>query len=112
MFSLFEDAARTSFTEPVTQRARRSSRAARRAGAYAALCFKAFGGRVADWITLNEPWCSAALGYANGEHAPGRREAAATEPYLAGHHMLLAHASSVREFRAGGHAGQVTRDAM
>ena len=27
--------------------------------------------QVKFWITLNEPWCSAFLGYGNGEHAPG-----------------------------------------
>ena len=27
----------------------------------------------ATWTTLNEPWCSAFLGYASGVHAPGRR---------------------------------------
>ena len=29
------------------------------------------------FITLNEPWCSAYLGYASGVHAPGRTDAAA-----------------------------------
>ena len=33
--------------------------------------------RVKVWTTLNEPWCSAFLGYAGGQHAPGRREPAA-----------------------------------
>ena len=28
------------------------------------------------WTTLNEPWCSAFLGYASGVHAPGRTEPA------------------------------------
>ena len=27
--------------------------------------------QVKFWITLNEPWCSAFLGYGSGEHAPG-----------------------------------------
>ena len=31
------------------------------------------GDRVKHWITLNEPWCSAFVGYAKGEHAPGSR---------------------------------------
>ena len=30
------------------------------------------GDRVRDWITLNEPWVFAFLGYADGMHAPGR----------------------------------------
>ena len=29
------------------------------------------GDRVEHWITLNEPWCSAFLGYGSGRHAPG-----------------------------------------
>ena len=29
----------------------------------------------AHWTTLNEPWCSAFLGYATGVHAPGRHRA-------------------------------------
>ena len=37
----------------------------------------ALGDRVPTWTTLNEPWCSAFLGYAGGQHAPGRREGVA-----------------------------------
>lgn len=44
---------------------------------YAELCFERFGDRVTWWITLNEPWCSAVLGYQAGIHAPGRRNTAA-----------------------------------
>lgn len=68
-------------------------------GGYARTCFSLFGDRVKNWITLNEPWCSSALGYANGEHAPGHNEAAGTEPYIAGHNMLLSHAEAVRIYR-------------
>jgi beta-galactosidase len=67
--------------------------------AYSAVCFEHFGDRVKHWITLNEPWCSSALGYANGEHAPGRKDNAGTEPYIAAHHMNLAHASAVKKYR-------------
>ena len=66
---------------------------------YARVCFGAFGDHCANWITLNEPWCSAALGYCNGEHAPGRTQNPGTEPYLAAHHMLLAHAKAVQIYR-------------
>jgi hypothetical protein len=38
---------------------------------YAELCFERFGDRVKWWLTLNEPWCSAVLGYQAGIHAPG-----------------------------------------
>lgn len=67
--------------------------------AYAAVLFEHFGDRVKNWITLNEPWCSSALGYASGEHAPGRAEAPGTEPYLAAHHMVLAHGRTVQRYR-------------
>ncbi|OLQ05077.1 Beta-glucosidase 4 [Symbiodinium microadriaticum] len=56
-------------------------------------------GDVRYWITLNEPWCACALGYGSGEHAPGHREDAGKEPYLAAHHMLLAHARAVKCYR-------------
>ena len=39
---------------------------------YADAVGTALGDRVDTWITLNEPWCSAFLGYASGVHAPGR----------------------------------------
>ena len=65
---------------------------------YAETCFAKFGDRVKTWITLNEPWCSAAMGYANGHHAPGHWEPQ-HQPYLAGHHMILAHAQAVRCYR-------------
>ena len=42
---------------------------------YAALAHDALGDRVRHWTTLNEPWCSAFLGYAAGAHAPGRDRA-------------------------------------
>jgi beta-glucosidase len=45
--------------------------------------------RVVHWTTLNEPWCAAFLGYANGIHAPGRTDPEAA--VAATHHLLLAH---------------------
>ena len=64
---------------------------------YAALCFKHFGDRVKHWITLNEPWVIAILGYGKGIFAPGREST--SEPYLAGHHLILAHAKAVKVYR-------------
>ena len=43
--------------------------------------------------TLNEPWCSAYLGYATGEHAPGRTETPLA--FRAAHHLNLAHGRAV-----------------
>lgn len=59
------------------------------------------------WITFNEPWCSAVLGYNTGFFAPGRtsdREKnpegdSSTECWIAGHNMLLAHARAVKAYR-------------
>ncbi|KAL7617716.1 hypothetical protein Lser_V15G00684 [Lactuca serriola] len=39
---------------------------------YAEFCFWEFGDRVKHWITLNEPYTFAAMGYAYGTMAPGR----------------------------------------
>lgn len=64
---------------------------------YARLCFSRFGDRVKNWITLNEPWVVAILGYGQGVFAPGR--VSNTEPYAVGHHLLLAHARAVDVYR-------------
>jgi len=56
---------------------------------YAGLVAGRLGSRVPLWTTLNEPWCSAFLGYASGIHAPGRTDAALS--LQANHHLLLAH---------------------
>ncbi|MFG3286566.1 GH1 family beta-glucosidase [Streptomyces sp. NPDC048111] len=65
---------------------------------YAALVGDALGDRVERWITLNEPWCSAFLGYASGVHAPGRTEPAAS--LRAAHHLNLAHGLATSALRA------------
>lgn len=67
---------------------------------YAKLCFQTFGDRVKNWITLNEPWCCAFLGYETGEHAPGRKVRPGHEPYQAAHSLLLAHAHAVNVYRS------------
>jgi beta-glucosidase len=56
---------------------------------YASSVYDALGDRVPTWTTLNEPWCSAFLGYTSGTHAPGRQEGAAG--LVAAHHLLLGH---------------------
>jgi beta-glucosidase len=72
---------------------------------YAEFCFHAFGDRVKNWFTFNEPRCVAALGYDNGLHAPGRCSGcpaggnSTTEPYLVAHHLILSHAAAVRRYR-------------
>ena len=73
---------------------------------YARAMARALGERVALWTTLNEPWCSAFLGYAAGVHAPGRTEPAAA--LAAAHHLNLAHglaAAAIRDELRRRHAG-------
>ncbi|MBB5869634.1 beta-glucosidase [Allocatelliglobosispora scoriae] len=67
---------------------------------YASAAIGRLGDRVATWTTLNEPWCSAFLGYASGDHAPGRQEP--TSAYLAAHHLMLGHGLATQALRAGG----------
>ncbi|HST65243.1 MAG TPA: beta-glucosidase [Mycobacteriales bacterium] len=67
---------------------------------YAAVVHGALGDRVRTWTTLNEPWCSAFLGYGSGEHAPGRQEPAAS--VRAAHHLLLGHGLAAEAVRSGG----------
>lgn len=78
---------------------------AERFAEYAAVAAAALGDRVDRWITLNEPWCSAYLGYASGVHAPGRLEPAGA--VAAGHHLLLAHGLAVAAVRAAAPAASV-----
>jgi len=72
---------------------------------YAEIVHNALGDRVKHFTTLNEPWCSAFLGYASGEHAPGRREPEAA--VRAVHHLLLAHGLAVDAMRAQGRDTQL-----
>ncbi len=64
---------------------------------YALSVHDVLGDRVPVWTTLNEPWCSAFLGYAGGQHAPGRRDPQAA--LRAVHHLLLGHGLAVTELR-------------
>ncbi|MCW2839541.1 MAG: beta-glucosidase [Aeromicrobium sp.] len=65
---------------------------------YTAIIAEALGDRVKHWITLNEPWCAAFLGYASGIHAPGRTDPA--DAVAASHHLLLGHGLAVQRLRA------------
>ncbi|SDQ15144.1 GH1 family beta-glucosidase [Quadrisphaera sp. DSM 44207] len=62
---------------------------AERFAEYAEVVASRLGDRIGTFITLNEPWCSAYLGYASGVHAPGRTEPASA--LAAVHHLNLAH---------------------
>ncbi|GLZ29291.1 beta-glucosidase [Lentzea sp. NBRC 105346] len=56
---------------------------------YARVVHDRLGDRVKQWTTLNEPFCSAFLGYGTGVHAPGIQDEG--KALVAAHHHLLAH---------------------
>lgn len=64
---------------------------------YADLVSKELGDRVKQWMTFNEPFVSAWLGYMDGQHAPGHKDV--DEMLAAAHHLLLAHGLSVPVIR-------------
>ncbi|KAF7307460.1 Glycoside hydrolase family 1 protein [Mycena indigotica] len=74
---------------------------------YAKVCFEAFGDRVKHWLTINEPWCVAILGYGRGVFAPGRSSDrtrspegdSSTEPWIVGRNIILAHAHATKVYR-------------
>ncbi|KAI4345311.1 hypothetical protein L6164_012446 [Bauhinia variegata] len=69
------------------------------------VCFENFGGKVKHWTTLNEPYTYCYQCYTVGNMAPGRCSYwqkldcldgdSATEPYVVGHNLLLAHSAAV-----------------
>lgn len=65
---------------------------------YADVVSRALGDRVQKWITLNEPWVSAFVGYSMGRHAPGHTSE--DEAIAASHHLLLSHGWAVPVIRA------------
>jgi beta-glucosidase len=69
---------------------------------YAALAADALGDRVTQWITLNEAYIVAELGYRTGGHAPGVCDARAAT--AATHHQLLGHGLATQALRAAGPA--------
>ncbi len=65
---------------------------------YAAIVVRRLGDRVQNWITLNEPWVAAFIGYREGRHAPGIMDEKLA--YQAAHHLLIAHGLGMQAIRA------------
>ena len=65
---------------------------------YADVVGRRLGDRVALWLTHNEPWCQAFLGYETGLFAPGRKNF--TEALTCAHHLLVSHGLAVRALRS------------
>ncbi|MFC0628988.1 GH1 family beta-glucosidase [Kribbella deserti] len=65
---------------------------------YATVVGERLGDRVHDWVTLNEPLCSAWIGHWEGRMAPGITDPATA--VRASYHLLLAHGLGVQALRA------------
>ncbi|NWS83668.1 LPH hydrolase, partial [Toxostoma redivivum] len=61
---------------------------------YAELLFQRLGDKVKFWITLNEPYNTAYLGYGVGTAAPGISVRPGRAPYVVGHNLIKAHAEA------------------
>jgi beta-glucosidase len=77
---------------------------------YATAVHAALGDRVRQWTTINEPCCSAFLGYGAGSHAPGHVDPAVA--LVAAHHQLLAHGTALAALRAVARGGQEFSSAL
>ncbi|HEX8730214.1 MAG TPA: GH1 family beta-glucosidase [Ktedonobacterales bacterium] len=66
---------------------------------YAEHVVRRLGDRVHWWLTHNEPWCAAYLGYVSGVHAPGVCDDAQGAVDV-GHHLLLSHGLAAQRIRA------------
>ena len=73
---------------------------AERFAEYAGQVHAALADRVPLWGTLNEPYCSAFVGYSEGRHAPGAKEGHGA--LAAAHHLLVGHGLAVQAMRAQG----------
>jgi beta-glucosidase len=72
---------------------------------YAELVFEGLGDLVDTWVTHNEPWVTAFLGYGHGTKAPGLRDWPGA--LAAAHHVLLSHGRAVTAFRHGRRPGRI-----
>ncbi|PRQ17029.1 putative beta-glucosidase [Rosa chinensis] len=91
---------------------------------YSELCFKLFGDRVKNWFTINEPSIPAVYGYEVGIAPPGKCSLqddicvfgssekcfvpvgpckfggnSSTDPYIAAHNQILAHATAAKLYK-------------
>ncbi|MDR2536212.1 MAG: beta-glucosidase [Treponema sp.] len=67
---------------------------------YAKICFNELGDLADQWITINEPFCVAYLGYLWGVHAPGIKNINLTVKTI--HHLNLGHGAVVKAYRKTG----------
>jgi beta-glucosidase len=72
---------------------------------YTQLVSGRLGDRVKHWITHNEPWCTAFLGYTAGYFAPGLHDKSLE--LQTSHHLLLSHGLAVPIIRGNSSGAQV-----
>jgi len=72
---------------------------------YTDLVSRILGDRVKNWITLNEPFVSAFIGYWEGRHAPGITDI--DQAVKASHHLLLSHGKAVPVIRQNSFGAKV-----
>lgn len=72
---------------------------------YAAVLTKHLGDSVQNWITINEPWVIANLGYSSGIHAPGVRDDQLA--LQVAHNLLVGHGKATQALRADNPMAQV-----
>jgi len=72
---------------------------------YASAVYDRLGDRVQHWITHNEPWVTAFLGYYTGELAPGHTDAG--EAVTVSYNLLLSHGLALERFRGSGKKGEI-----
>ncbi len=72
---------------------------------YARLCYARYGSRVKLWATFNETIVFIGHGYINGCHPPAVRDPA--RAIQACHHVFIAHAMAVKQFRESGIHGEI-----
>jgi beta-glucosidase len=65
---------------------------------YATVVAGRLGDRVTNWVTLNEPRCSAWIGHLEGRHAPGVADIDVAVPVS--YHLLLGHGLATQAVRA------------
>lgn len=73
---------------------------AQRFADYAEHMGRRLGDRLATLCTHNEPWCTAMLGHAIGQFAPGARDRQLAVQVA--HHLLLSHGLALQAMRAAG----------
>lgn len=72
---------------------------------YCRVIYEHLHDRVHRWITLNEPFVSAFVGYFIGRHAPGYRDMSSA--LAASYNLLAGHGRSVSLFRESGYEGEI-----